>query len=80
MFYKRTVGNVPELKRKYGKDESKPLKISVADTDPDVSGSPGSGSISTMYGPGSGSSYHEAKIERKTMIPIVLWLLYDFLS
>jgi hypothetical protein len=38
----------------------------------------GSGSISTRYG--SGSFYHQAKIVRKTLIPTVLWLLYDFLS
>ena len=28
--------------------------------------------------PGSGSFYHQAKIARKTLIPIVLWLLLDF--
>ncbi len=37
-----------------------------------------SGSISATYE--SGSFYHQAKIARKTLIPIVLWLLYDFLS
>ncbi len=31
-----------------------------------------------MYG--SGSFYHQTKIVRKTLIPTVLWLLYDFLS
>ncbi len=43
-------------------------------------GTPGSGfgSISQRYG--SGSFYHQAKRVRKTMIPTVLWLLYDFLS
>ncbi len=39
-------------------------------------------SISTMYGSGcrfgSGSLYLQAKIVRKTLIPTVLWLLYDF--
>ncbi len=30
--------------------------------------------------PESGSFYHKAKIVRKTLIPIVLRLLYDFLS
>ncbi len=42
---------------------------SVADPDPYVFGSPGSGSF-----------YHQAKIVRKTLIPTVLWLFYDFLS
>ncbi len=50
---------------------------SVADPDPYVFGSPGSGSISTWYGSvsgfGSGSFYHQAKIVRKTLIPTVLW-------
>ncbi len=47
-----------------------------------VFGPPGSGSFSQRcgYGSGSGSSYHQAKIGRKTLIPAVLWLLYDFLS
>jgi hypothetical protein len=35
----------------------------------------GSGSVS-----GSGSFYHQAKVVRKTLIPTVLLLLYDFLS
>jgi hypothetical protein len=39
----------------------------------------GSGSIfSQRYG--SGSIYHQAKIVRKTLIPIFVGLLYDFLS
>jgi hypothetical protein len=46
--------------------------------DPYVCGPPGSGSISTMYGSGSGSFYNQAKIIRKTLIPTVLRLLYDF--
>jgi hypothetical protein len=44
--------------------------------DPYVFGHPGSGSVSQRYG--SGSSYHQEKIVRKTLIPTVLWLLYDF--
>ncbi len=42
----------------------------------------GSGSISHKYGSESGSVsfYHHAKIVRKTLIPTVLWLLFDFLS
>jgi hypothetical protein len=47
-------------------------------------GPPGSGSesISQMYGSGSGSRsfHHQAKIVLKTMIPIVLCLLFAFLS
>ncbi len=39
-----------------------------------------SGSSSQRYGSGSGSFYHQAKILRKTLIPTVLWLLFDFLS
>jgi hypothetical protein len=53
---------------------------SVEDPDPDVFGPPRSGSISTRSGSCSGSFYHQAKIVRKTSIPTVLWLLYDFLS
>ncbi len=52
-------------------------------SDPNVFGPPGfrSGSISQRYGSesGSGSFYHQAKIVRKTLIPTVLWLLFDFL-
>ncbi len=43
-------------------------------------GPPGSGSISTRYGSGSGSFYHQARIVRKILIPTVLWHFYDFLS
>ncbi len=32
------------------------------------------------YGSRSGSFYHQAKIERKTLIPAALGLLFDFLS
>jgi hypothetical protein len=51
---------------------------SVADLDPDqyVLGPPGS--ASARYG--SGSFYHKEKIIRKTLIPTVLGLLYDFLN
>ncbi len=46
----------------------------------DVFGPPGSWSVSTRYASGSGlgSFYHQAKKVRKTLFPIVLWLLYDF--
>jgi hypothetical protein len=52
----------------------------VADPDPYVFGPPGSGSgfISRRYG--SGSSYHQAKLVRKRLIPTVLRLLFEFLS
>jgi hypothetical protein len=42
----------------------------------------GSGFVGSFcFGPpGSGSLYHHAKIVKKTLIPTVLWLLYDFLS
>ncbi len=60
---------------------------SVADPDPSdpyVFGPPGSGSVSQMYGNGFSSKfltvYHQAKIVRKTWIPTVLLLLFDFLS
>jgi hypothetical protein len=45
-----------------------------------VFGPPGSGSVSQRYGSrsGSGPFYHQAKLVRKTLIPIVRWLLYDF--
>jgi hypothetical protein len=52
---------------------------SVAYPDPYLCfGPPGSESVSTRYG--SRSYYHQAKIVRKTLIPIVLRLLFDFLS
>jgi hypothetical protein len=42
----------------------------------------GSGSVSARYGSNSGSDYfyHQEKIVRKTLIPTVFSLLYDFLS
>ncbi len=44
----------------------------------------GSGSVGSIFfgppGSGSGSCYHQAKIVRKTLIPTVLWNLFDFLS
>ncbi len=53
-------------------------------SDPRVFGPPGSGSISQRYGSrsrsGSGSFCHQAKIVRKTLIPIALWLIFYFLS
>jgi hypothetical protein len=43
-------------------------------------GLPDPGSISTTYGSDSGSFYNQAKIvRRKTLISIVLRVLYDFL-
>ncbi len=48
--------------------------------DPYVFGPPGSGSIRTRYGFGSGSFNHQAKLVRNTLIPTLFWLLYDFLS
>ncbi len=50
----------------------------VVYTYPYVFGPPGSGSVSPRYG--SGNFYHHAKMVRKTLIPTVLWLLYDLLS
>ncbi len=54
------------------------------DPNPYVFGPHGSGFISHRYGIGSGSGsgsfYHQAKIVRKTLMPTVLGLLYDFLS
>jgi hypothetical protein len=52
----------------------------VTDPDPNVFGPPGSGSGSISQRHGSGSFYHQAKIGRKTLIPTVLLLLFDFLS
>jgi hypothetical protein len=49
----------------------------VLGTDPYVFVTPGS--VSTRYGSGSGSFYHQAKIVRKTFIPPVFWLPF-FLS
>jgi hypothetical protein len=46
--------------------------------DPYGFGPPGSGYISTRYG--TRSFYRQAKIVRKTLIPIALRLLYDVLS
>jgi hypothetical protein len=56
------------------------IESSVADpypSDPYI-GPPGSGSGSQRYG--SGSFYNQEKIVRKTLIPTVLSLLFDFLS
>ncbi len=60
----------------------------VADPDPNpdprVFGPPGSGSTSQRYGSGScsgsgsGSFSHHAKLVRKTLIPIILWLFLTF--
>jgi hypothetical protein len=52
--------------------------LGLPDSDPDplvrdMQYASGSGSV-------SGSFYHHAKIVRKTLIPTVLWLLWDFLS
>ncbi len=48
-------------------------------SDPYVFGPPGSesGSISQRHA-GSGSFYHQAKVVRKTLIPTVLLLLFNF--
>jgi hypothetical protein len=46
--------------------------------DPHVFGPSGSGSTSQRYG--SGSFYHHAKIVRKTLIPTILLIFFDFLS
>ncbi len=46
--------------------------------DPQVFGPPESGSRSSSQRYGSGSFYHQAKLKRKTLIPAVLWLLFDF--
>jgi hypothetical protein len=59
------------------------VSVKVADTYPLDSYDfwpPGSGSVSTSYGSGSGFFYHQEKILRKTLIHTVLLLLYDFLS
>jgi hypothetical protein len=63
------------------------VRSSVADPNPDPSnpyvfGPPGFGSvfISQRHGSRSGSFYHQATKVRKTLIPIVLLLLVDFLS
>ncbi len=57
-------------------------KTSVADPDPYVYGPPESESwsISQRYDPDPDPPIIEAKIVRKTLIPTVLWLLFDFLS
>ncbi len=48
--------------------------------DPNVFGPPGSGSVSQRNESGTGAFYHQAKIVRKTLVPTVLWFLYDFIS
>jgi hypothetical protein len=55
----------------------------IADPDPSdvyVFRPPGSGSGSISQRYGSGSFYHQAKLVRKTLIPTVLGLLFNFLS
>ena len=62
----------------HGKVEVGKFMVPASDADPDsdpdpyVFWPPGSGSISTRYGSGSGSFYHQAKIVRKPLIPTVL--------
>jgi hypothetical protein len=56
------------------------VECSVVDPDPYVFGPPGPGSGSSSQWHGSGSFYHRTKIVRKTLIPTVLLLLFDFLS
>ncbi len=77
------------LLRSKSNDEARTVDGNVANpnldsSDPNVCGPPGSrsGSISERHGAGSvsGSFYHLAKIVRKTLIPTVLLLLFDFLS
>ncbi len=58
--------------------DPKPNHCTSSVVDPYVFGPSRSGSICQRYG--SGSSYHQAKIERKTLIPTPSWLLFDFLS
>ncbi len=53
-------------------------KTSVPDPDPQFFGPPGYRSICQRYG--SRPFYQQAEIVRKTWIPIVSWLLLDFLS
>jgi hypothetical protein len=48
------------------------LNISDEVSDSDVFRPPGSRSVCTSYGTGSGSFYHPAKLVRKTFIPPVL--------
>ena len=70
------VGGLSQIRRNRAS-----VGISVADPNPDVCiGSPGSGSRSISKGYGSGSFYHHAINCRKTLIPTVLRLLFDFLS
>jgi hypothetical protein len=57
--------------------------VAYLNTDPYVFGPPGSGSVSTRHGSGSGSGsfYHQAEIVRKTLIPTVFvtsFLLFIF--
>ncbi len=73
----------PKPKEIFTDPQHRYLDCIVADPDPQdpyVFGPPGSWSISTRYGSGSGSSCNQGKIVRKTLIPTVLWLLYDFSS
>jgi hypothetical protein len=51
---------------------------SVADPDPYVFGPPGSGSVSQRFGSGSRILLSSRKKVRKTLIPAVLGLLYEF--
>ncbi len=48
------------------------ISVPHPDPNPHVFGPPVSGSISQMYGSGSGSFYQQAKIVRTTLIPSVL--------
>ncbi len=59
----------PVILRCYYYSLNQSVTISVADPDPHVFGTPGSGSTGQRYGSGSGSFHHHAKIVRKTFIP-----------
>ncbi len=65
-FYRTLIGSVPD-------PDPNPDP-----PDPRVFRPPGSGSTSQRYGSGSGSFYHHAKIIRKTLNPIILWLFLTF--
>ncbi len=58
--------------------ENEIISSSVADPDPYIFWASRIRIHSTRYG--SGSFHHQAKIVRKTLIPSVLGLLYNFIS
>jgi hypothetical protein len=67
-FHKWLVGYVQRQKTPNLTKNFSNIKLLNNVADPEVFGPPGSGSLSTRYGSGYESFYHQAKIVRKILI------------